>query len=93
MSDTPSPDFSDLEGGDEHQAMDAVRKMIAWYNTQITAANRAPVPDEDRIAQLKADRQTAVDDQALLENAGPEETARIAAAYAARLKDADGPES
>ncbi|MFD3485009.1 hypothetical protein [Streptomyces sp. NPDC058665] len=92
MPDTPSPDFSDLDGGDEQQAMDAVRKVIAWYNSQIAAVYRAPVPDEDRIAELKAARQTATDDQARLETAGPEETARIAAAYAARLKEAD-PES
>ncbi|EST18108.1 hypothetical protein [Streptomyces niveus] len=92
MPDTPSPDFSQLDGGDEQQAMDAVQKVVAWYNKQIAAAYRAPVPDEERIAELKAAREKATGDQARLESAGPEETARIAAAYAALLKDA-GPEA
>lgn len=92
MPGTPSPDFSHLDGGDEQQAMDIVQKVVAWYNKQIATAYRAPVPDENHIAELKAARQTATDDQARLESAGPEETARIVAAYAARLKEAN-PES
>lgn len=89
MPDTPNPNFSQLDGGDEHQAMDAVQKVVAWYNKQIAAAYRAPVPDESRIAELKTAREIATGDQERLESAGPQETARIAAVYAALLKEAD----
>ncbi|WP_406483815.1 hypothetical protein [Streptomyces platensis] len=87
MSDTPIPDFSGLDGGGEQQATDIVRDVVSWYNTQLAAERRAPVPDEDRIEELKAARQTAIDDQQRLETADPQETARIAALYAARLKE------
>ncbi|GAA2231167.1 hypothetical protein [Streptomyces nogalater] len=87
MSDTPTPDFSGLEGGDEQQAEDAVQEVVNWYNAQITKERRAPLPDEDRIEELKAGRQAALADQAQLATAGPEEAGRIAAVYAARLKE------
>ncbi|MDG4537132.1 hypothetical protein [Streptomyces sp. AV19] len=85
MSDTP--DFSGLGGGADQQAFDIVRDVVSWYNTQLAAERRSPVPDEERVEELKAGRQTALDDQARLEAADPQETARIAAAYAARLKE------
>ncbi|WP_239010436.1 hypothetical protein [Streptomyces sp. 769] len=87
LSDTPIPDFSHLDGGEEQQALDAVQEVVSWYNTQIAAEHRAPVPDEERIEELKAARQAALDDQQRLETAGPQKTARIAALYAARLKE------
>lgn len=87
MSDIPSPDFSGLEGGDEQQAQDAVQEVVNWYNAQITKERRAPLPDENRIEELKAGRQAALADQAQLATASPEETERVAAAYAARLKE------
>lgn len=87
MSDTPNRDFSQLEGGDELQAADIVRDVVTWYNTQLAAERRAPVPDEERIDELKQARQAALADQAQLATADPEEAARIAAVYAARLKE------
>ncbi|MEU5599186.1 hypothetical protein [Streptomyces sp. NPDC020298] len=48
---------------------------------------RAPVPDEDRIEELNAGRQAALEDQRRLGTAGRQETERIAALYAARLKE------
>ncbi|WP_370270172.1 hypothetical protein [Streptomyces sp. V4I8] len=87
MSGTPDePDFSGLEGGEEQGAQDAVQEVVNWYNTQIIAERRAPVPDEERIEELKAGRQAALADQAQLATADPEEAEQIAAAYAARLK-------
>ncbi|MEV5567934.1 hypothetical protein AB0L54_34530 [Streptomyces sp. NPDC052196] len=83
--DTPSPDFSDLPGGDDDQARDAVKEVMNWYNTQLLAQRRSAVPDEDRVAQLTDGRQEAIDALQSLESAGPEETSRIAALYAARL--------
>ncbi len=61
-----------------------VHPVVAWYSAQITAERRVPVPDEDRTGELKAARQAAVEDQARLETAGPQEIARIAAVYAGR---------
>ncbi|GGT54511.1 hypothetical protein GCM10010271_67980 [Streptomyces kurssanovii] len=86
MSDPDIPDFSGLEGGEEQQAADIVRDVVLWYSTQLAAERRAPVPDEDRIEELKQARQAVLADQAQLATADPEEAARIAAVYAARLK-------
>ncbi|WP_232838872.1 hypothetical protein [Streptomyces geranii] len=61
--------------------------MVAWYNAQIVAERRAPVPDDERIQELKAGREAALADQALLASADPAQEARIAAVYAARLKE------
>ncbi|MBB1258326.1 hypothetical protein H3147_05715 [Streptomyces sp. OF8] len=87
MSDIPDPDFSGLEGGEEQAAADVLQEVVAWYNAQIVAERRAPVPDEDRIGELKAGRQAALADQAQLATADTQETERIAAIYAARLKE------
>ncbi|WP_217214275.1 hypothetical protein [Streptomyces sp. AC550_RSS872] len=88
MTGTPDePDFSGLEGGDEQAAQDAVQEVVNWYNTQIIAERRAPAPDEERIEELKASRQTALADQAQLATADPEEAEQIAAVYAARLRE------
>ncbi|MEU5161188.1 hypothetical protein AB0G74_16490 [Streptomyces sp. NPDC020875] len=87
MPDSPGTDFSGLDGGDEQQAVDLVRDVVTWYSTRIIAERRAPVPDEDRIEELKAGRQAALEDQQRLEAAGAQETGRIAALYAARLKE------
>ncbi|MFE6692315.1 hypothetical protein ACFVFQ_38560 [Streptomyces sp. NPDC057743] len=87
MSDTPSPEFSGLEGEMEQQAFDIVRDVVSRYNTELIAERRAPVPDEERVEVLKAGRQAALEDQRHLEYADPQETARIAAAYAARLNE------
>ncbi|MEV5242933.1 hypothetical protein AB0K89_28050 [Streptomyces cinnamoneus] len=87
MSDTPSPDFSGLDGGEDEQAVDIVRDVVSWYNTELVAERRSPVPDEERVEALKAGRQAALEDQARLDEADAQETARIAAVYAARLKE------
>lgn len=81
------PDFSHLDGGEDQLALDAVRAVVNWYNAQIVEEHRAPVPDDARMEDLKAARQAALLDQGSLETAGPEEVARIAALYAAQLKD------
>lgn len=79
------PDFSGLGGGEDQQADDIVREVVGWYNAAIVAERRAPVPDGERIEALKAGREAALADQAQLATADPEEAARIAAVYAARL--------
>ncbi|MCL7496032.1 hypothetical protein M8I34_32205 [Streptomyces sp. MCA2] len=87
MPDPNTPDFSALEGGEEQQAFDAVRAVVNWYTTQLAAEHRKPVSDETRMGELKAARQAALDDQAQLATADPEEAARVATVYAARLKE------
>jgi hypothetical protein len=81
------PDFSGLDGGEEQDAADIVRDVVTWYSTHIAAELRKPVPDDERIEELKADRQGALADQAQLATADPEEAERIATVYAARLKE------
>jgi len=88
MPGTPDePDFSGLGGGEEQQADDVVREVVGWYNAQIIAERRAPAPDGERIEALKAGREAALADQAQLATADPEEADRIAAVYAARLRE------
>ncbi|MGN5392511.1 hypothetical protein [Streptomyces sp. JL7001] len=87
MSDTHGPDFSGLEGGEEHAAEDTIQEVVNWYNTQIISERRAAVPDDERIEELKAGREGALADQAQLATADPEEADRIADVYAARLKE------
>lgn len=89
MSD--SPDFSGLDGGDEQDAADIVRDVVTWYSTRIAAELRRPVPDEERVGELKAARQAALADQAQLATADPQEAERIAALYAVQLKELKEP--
>ncbi|MET7356672.1 hypothetical protein [Streptomyces mirabilis] len=91
VSGTPDePDLSGLEAGEVQQAVDIVQEVVHWYTEQITAERRAPLPDEDRIAQLTADRTAAYQDLARLEDAGPEEEDRLAELYTARLRQLEG---
>ncbi|TXS46993.1 hypothetical protein [Streptomyces sp. t39] len=87
MSDNPSPDFSGLEGGEEQAAEEAIQEVINWYNTQLLEERRSPVPDEGRAEELKAGREAALADRAQLATADPEEAGRVAATYAAGLKE------
>ncbi|MFD9047835.1 hypothetical protein [Streptomyces zaomyceticus] len=87
MTDPDTPDFSDLEGGEEQAAEDVVREVVSWYNAQLLAQRRAPVPDDEKIEELKAGREAALADQAQLVTADPEDAARVAEFYAARLKE------
>jgi hypothetical protein len=81
------PDFSGLDEGEAQQAIDVVQAVLHWYTEQIAAERRAPLPDEERIAQLTAGRSAAYQDLERLEDAGPEEEDRLAALYAARLRE------
>jgi hypothetical protein len=88
VSGTPDePDFSGLEEGEVQQAVDIVQAVLHWYTEQIAAERRAPLPDEERIAQLTAGRAAAYRDLERLEEADPEEEDRLAALYAARLRE------
>ncbi|MCY0954123.1 hypothetical protein [Streptomyces sp. H27-S2] len=89
---TDGPDFAgrDEHGGEDQQALDAVRAVVAFYSSQILDERRAPLPDEARMDELKAARQGALDDQARLDDVEPAEAARIASLYAARLQELNG---
>ncbi|WP_328315503.1 hypothetical protein [Streptomyces sp. NBC_00388] len=87
MTDPDIPDFSGLQGGEEQAAEDAVQAVVHWYSTQIVAEHRTPVPDEERVDELKSARAGALADQAQLATADPEDAARLAEFYAARLKE------
>ena len=92
----PSPDpehgSGGRPGGSYDSAETAVRLVIAWYNEQILREHRrSPAPDQQRLEELKARRQACLDDQRALEDASPEEAARIAADYAALLNELSDP--
>lgn len=87
MPGTPDEsDFSGLEKGEGQRAVDIVQEVVHWYTEQIAAERRAALPDEDRIAQLTADRMAAYQDLERLDDADPAEEDRLAALYAARLR-------
>ncbi|MFI0226378.1 hypothetical protein [Streptomyces lydicus] len=48
--------------------------------------------DQQRLGELKAQRQECLEDQDRLRQAGPEEITRIAALYTARLKELEASE-
>lgn len=84
----PGPGGENTVGAEEaHQIVGAV---IAWYNRQMLLARRSG--DEQRLEELKGQRQKSVEDQARLQEAGPEEIARIADFYTERLTELEASE-
>lgn len=92
-SDSNIPDFSELgvHRSHEERARRAVGMVVAWYNDQILAQRQAPMPDEERTAELKAARQEAIEDQKRLTESEPAELERLAAVYAARFEELTNP--
>ncbi|MEU9377710.1 hypothetical protein AB0D94_28605 [Streptomyces sp. NPDC048255] len=88
-SSSPDPD----DAASYQDASDAVAQVIAWYSHQLLAERRSPTPDPERLSRLIADQRECVRDRARIEDADPAEVARVAALYAARLKEleATGP--
>ncbi|MFF0486811.1 hypothetical protein [Streptomyces sp. NPDC004435] len=86
MHDPASPSSSSEPAGPQ-AAADVVEEVMAWYSRAILAERRASHSDRERLEQLLAQRQECVRDRARLEEADAEETARIAASYAARLRE------
>ncbi|MEU5053533.1 hypothetical protein [Streptomyces sp. NPDC021096] len=79
----PAHGSSDATADD---AFTAVTRVIAWYTQQILAERRSAAPDQGRLEQLLERQRACVADRNRLAGAGPEETARIAADYEARVK-------
>ncbi|MGW0664884.1 hypothetical protein [Streptodolium elevatio] len=65
----------------------AVGRVIAWYRTQLADEQRAAVPDQTRLQELLDGLAACLADQRHLEDADPDDLARIAADYEARLND------
>lgn len=90
----PSSDPAQGPGGDNAVSNEVVHEIvgavIAWYSRVLLLARRSG--DQQRLEELKAQRQTCVADQHRLQDAGPEEIARIAAEYATRLKELEAAE-
>ncbi|OIJ95386.1 hypothetical protein [Streptomyces colonosanans] len=90
---SPSSSSEPADGVSPQAPADVVEEVMAWYSRAILAERRAPHSDPERLEHLLARRQECVRDRARLEEADAEETARITASYAARLKEleATGP--
>ncbi|MFI1839766.1 hypothetical protein [Streptomyces olivaceoviridis] len=86
----PLPDGQDAAG--HEAAVELVEKVIAWYSQRILAERRAGA-DPQALSELAARRQACVKDRDRLQDADAPEAARLAALYAARLKDLESPAS
>ncbi|WP_316782909.1 hypothetical protein [Streptomyces sasae] len=91
---SPDPQSPPGLGGENtvgvEEARQAVGTVIAWYNRQLLRARRSG--DQPRLDQLTTQRQKCVEDQARLEEAGPEEIARVADFYTQRLGELEASE-
>ncbi|WP_438453081.1 hypothetical protein [Streptomyces asiaticus] len=90
----PSSESTQGPGGDAvsyEEAFETVGAVIAWYGRALLLARRSG--DQQRLEELKTQRQKCVEDQQRLKDAGPKEIARIAAEYATRLKELEDAES
>ncbi|MFB6814377.1 hypothetical protein ACFCV8_07505 [Streptomyces sp. NPDC056347] len=83
---SPSNSFEPADAVSPRAPADIVEEVMAWYSRAILAERRTPHPDPERLNQLLAQRQECVRDRARLEEADAQETARITASYATRLK-------
>ncbi|MCX5115448.1 hypothetical protein OOK13_44940 [Streptomyces sp. NBC_00378] len=81
----PSPEGQDGATG-PGTAGELVEKVIAWYSYRMLAERRAGAGPEV-LGELAARRRACVEDRDRLEDADAQETARLAALYAALLKD------
>jgi len=90
---TPDPSQGGQDGAAGHEtAVELVEKVIAWYSQRLLAERRAGA-DPQALGELAARRQACVEDRDRLQDADARETARLAALYAARLKDLESPAS
>uniref|UniRef100_UPI003F491BB7 hypothetical protein n=1 Tax=Streptomyces achromogenes TaxID=67255 RepID=UPI003F491BB7 len=84
---------ADYEVAADHEvAVELVGQVIAWYSQRIFAARRAGT-DPQILSELIAQRLECVRDRDRLDTADAQETARLAALYAARLKELQDPGS
>ncbi|MEU9072377.1 hypothetical protein AB0D60_36510 [Streptomyces sp. NPDC048306] len=78
----------------EHVTPEAAERLVqavsSWYAEEIMKERRAGTPDADRMAELKRQLALCGADQQALQDAGPEETAEIAARYAALARELEG---
>ncbi|MFE7110804.1 hypothetical protein ACFU98_16240 [Streptomyces sp. NPDC057575] len=79
----PSPDGRNSNVG---AAAELVEKVIAWYTRRMLAERRSGAGPEV-LSEPAARRRVCVEDRERLEDADAQETARLAALYAALLKD------
>ncbi|MEV5982809.1 hypothetical protein [Streptomyces sp. NPDC052114] len=82
----PQPD-GQASAEDVAAAAEAVDQVLAWYSRQILIERRSSAPDPRRLEQLMAQRQVCGEDRDRLDEAGPQEVARLAAHYTARLQE------
>lgn len=86
----PGPGQGDGSTVGAEEAHQIVGAVIAWYSRQLLLARRSG--DEPYLEELTTQRQKCVEDQARLQDAGPEEIARIADFYTERLEELEASE-
>ncbi|MDG5803412.1 hypothetical protein P9869_12190 [Streptomyces ossamyceticus] len=83
----PPPAGPGEDGGEVGYAVVAehVRRVMSWYSEQIGIELRSTDPDQQRLQQLIAERSMCQEALRVLDDAGPEELARVAAEYEERF--------
>jgi hypothetical protein len=76
-----------LPADEKEAAREMVRVVAAWCTEKILREHRSAAPDRERLERLKRQQQECAADQRALTDAGPQEVARITAAYAARFRE------
>ena len=89
----PRPGQAPGSGGENpgyEVAHEIVGSVVAWYSRALLLARRSG--DQQRLEELKTQRQECVEDQHRLQDAEPKEIARIAAEYATWLRELEAAE-
>ncbi|MEW1551839.1 hypothetical protein [Streptomyces tsukubensis] len=81
------PEFPSLPESSHAVAVETVGLVIAWYRERILAERRSSASDPRRLERLITEYRECVRDRERLEEAAPEDVARVTALYAARLKE------
>ncbi|MFI1585647.1 hypothetical protein [Embleya sp. NPDC020630] len=74
------------------EALEAVNRVIGWYNARILDEGRAGAPNAEQLERFRAERQACLADrqELELELSPPARIAAIAAAYETRLRELSG---
>lgn len=83
----PSAAGPEEDGGEGGYAVAAehLRRVMSWYSEQIGAELLSAAPDQKRLEELAAERLACQDELRALDDADPEELARVAAEYEERF--------
>jgi hypothetical protein len=77
----------EASGPDYSATLEAVDRVLAWYNQKLVTEQRAAAPDVERMEQLRAERTRCAAERRLLDDADPQELAPLEAFYESRFRE------